>query len=88
MEKLIPLSVSVRQHQLEQQRKNQRQQMNQRHNERQFSSDVRPSEKGNAFTDDYTKSVYAKIRADGAKMKDDVMHATTTAPYHQRRTSK
>ena len=88
MEKLIPLNVSVRQHRLEQQRIKQREQMNQRHNDRHFSDDVRPSDKGNAFTDDYTKSVYAQIRANGAETKDDVVHATSSAPYHQRRKIK
>ena len=88
MDKLIPLNVSVRQHRLEQQRKNQREQMNQRHNDRHFSDDVRPSDKGNAFTDDYTKSVYDHIRANGAETKDDVVHATSSAPYHQRRKIK
>ena len=88
MDKLIPLNVSVRQHRLEQQRKNQREQMNQRHNDRHFSDDVRPSDKGNAFTDDYTKSVYDQIRANGAETKDDVVHATSSAPCHQRRKIK
>ena len=88
MEKLIPLTVSVRQHRLEQQRIKQREQMNQRHNDRHFSDDVRPSDKGNAFTDDYTKSVYDQIRANGAETKDDVVHATSSAPYHQRRKIK
>ena len=85
MDKLIPLEVSIRQHQLEQQRKHQREQMNQRHTHRHFDGGVSPTEKGSAFTDDYTKSVYAQIRATDAQMKDDLRHATTTDPYHQRR---
>ena len=87
MDKLIPLNVSVRQHRLEQQRKTQRKQMNQRHTNQRFDGGVGTTDKGSAFADDYTKSVYAQIRATDAKMKDDVVHATTSAPYHQRRKS-
>ena len=87
MDKLIPLNVSVRQHRLEQQRKTQRKQMNQRHTNQRFDGGVVTTDKGSAFADDYTKSVYAQIRATDAKMKDDVVHATTSAPYHQRRKS-
>ncbi|MFP6717507.1 MAG: hypothetical protein VCB82_08420, partial [Alphaproteobacteria bacterium] len=85
MDKLIPLNVSVRQHQLEQHCKNQREQMNQRHTNQHFDGYVRPTDKGNAFTDDYTKSVYAKIRAADVEMKDNMVQATGSAPYHQRR---
>ena len=85
MDKLIPLEVSIRQHQLEQQRKHQREQMNQRHTHRHFDGGVSPTEKGSAFTDDYTKSVYAKIRDTDAQIKDDLRQATTTDPYHRRR---
>ena len=88
MEKLIPLNVSVRQHRLEQQRKTQREQMNQRHYDRRFDGGVGTTDKGSAFADDYTKSVYAQIRANGAETKDDVIHATSSAPYHQRRKIK
>ena len=87
MEKLIPLNVSVRQHRLEQQRIKQREQMNQRHINQHFDGGVGTTDKGSAFADDYTKSVYARIRANGAETKDDVVHATTSAPYHQRRKS-
>ena len=88
MEKLIPLNVSVRQHRLEQQRIKQREQMNQRHNDRHFDGVIEATDKGSAFTDDYTKSVYAQIRANGTETKDDVVHATSSAPYHQRRKIK
>ena len=87
MEKLIPLNVSVRQDRLEQQRIKQREQMNQQHADRRFDGGVGTTDKGSAFADDYTKSVYAQIRATDAKMKDDVVHATTSAPYHQTRKS-
>ena len=88
MDKLIPLNVSVRQHRLEQLRKTQREQMNQRYTDRRFDGGVGTTDKGSAFADDYTKSVYAKIRANGAETKDDVVHATSSAPYHQRRKIK
>ena len=87
MDKLIPLNVSVRQHRLEQQRKNQREQMNQRHINQHFDGGVGTTDKGSAFADDYTKSVYAKIRATDAKLKDNMVQATSSAPYHQRRKS-
>ena len=88
MGKLIPLNVSVRQDRLEQQQKNQREQMNQRYADRRFDGGVGTTDKGSAFADDYTKSVYAQIRANGAETKDDVVHATSSAPYHQRRKIK
>jgi hypothetical protein len=40
--------------------------MNQQHTDRYFDGGVRPTDTGSAFTDDYTKSVYAQIRNDDA----------------------
>ena len=85
MEKLIPLEVSIRQDKLEQERKRQRAQMNQRHNDQHFDGGVSPTDQGSAFRDVYTKSVYAQIRANGMKMKDNMVHATGSAPYQKGR---
>ena len=59
--------------------------MNQRHTNRHFDGGVNPTDKGSAFTDDYTKSVYAQIGVTDAQIKDDLRQATTTVPYHRRR---
>ena len=88
MDKLIPLDVSIRQHQLETSRKKQRGVMNQRHNDRQFDVGDRPTDKGSAFTDSYTASQLRKIRANRTALKDDMVHAMSSAPYTQGRKTK
>ena len=88
METLVAMEDSIRQDKLEQERKRQRAQMNQRHNDQHFDGGVSPTDQGSAFTDDYTKSVYAQIRANDAKMRDNMVHATSSAPYHQGRKIK
>ena len=84
MDKLIPLDVSVRQHKKEQLRKRQQTQMNQRHFNQQFAGGVRTTDKGSAFNDTYTASVYAQIRVNDAKMKDKLVQATGSAPYQHK----
>jgi hypothetical protein len=49
MDKLIPMEVSIRQHQLEQKRKQQRKELNQRLNNHHFNSAVETSDKRSAF---------------------------------------
>ena len=63
-------------------------QMHQRYNNQYFDGGVSPTDQGSAFRDDYTKSVYAQIRANETGMKDNMVHATSSAPYHQRRKIK
>ena len=88
MDKLIPMSVSVRQHQLEQKRKKQRQQINQRLVDQYFDGPTLPSERGSAFRDEHMVSAYQQVQDNNARMKDDMVHATSSAPYHQRRKTK
>ena len=75
----------IRQHQLEQKRKHQQEQMNRRLINQHFDGGARATDKNSAFRDTYTASVYAQIRANDAKMKDNMVQATGSAPYHQRR---
>jgi hypothetical protein len=49
MDKLIPMEVSIRQHQLQQKRKQQRKELNQRLNNQHFNSAVETSDKRSAF---------------------------------------
>jgi hypothetical protein len=84
MDKLIPLDVSVRHQQKEQLRKRQQTQMNQRHFNQQFGGGVKTTDKGSAFNDTYTASVYAQIRANDAELKDKLVHATGSAPYQHK----
>ena len=88
MDKLIPMEVSIRQHQLEQKRKQQREQLNQRLVDQQFNGSPAPSERGSAFKDDYMASAYQQVQANNARMKDEMVHATSSAPYHRRRKIK
>ena len=84
MEKLIPLEVSVRQHQLEQKRKQQREQFNQRLHNKHFDGAVETSDRRSAFRDEHIASAYAQVRINDAKMKDDMIHATSSAPYNRK----
>ena len=85
METLLPMEVSIRQQELEKRQKIQRTQMNQRNANQQFGGGISASDSGSAFRDDYTKSVYAQIRANDMKMKDNMVHATSSAPYNKGR---
>jgi hypothetical protein len=84
MEKLIPMEVSIRQHQLEQKQKQQREQFNQRLNNQHFDGAVETSDRKSAFRDEHIISAYAQVRNNGAKMKDDMVHATSSAPYNRK----
>ena len=88
MEKLIPLEVSIRQHQLEQKRKQQKKEHDQRLNNQHFNGVAETSDKKSAFRDDYIASAYQQVQANNARMNDDMVHATSSAPYHQRRKIK
>ena len=88
MDKLIPLDVSIRQNQLDKRHQKQREEMNQRHITKHFDGGTRTTDKGSAFNDTYTASVYAQIRANDAGVKDDMVHATSSAPYRQGRKTK
>ena len=79
--KLIPLNVSIRKDQLEQQRKQQREQINQRWTDQHFIADPEPSDKRSAFSDKYMASAYAKVLSNQTKMKDEMVHATNCTPY-------
>ena len=85
MEILIPLEVSIRQQQLEQKRKQQRKEHDQRLNDQHFIGAVETSDKRSAFRDEYIASAYQQVQANNARMNDDMVHATSSAPYHQRR---
>jgi len=88
MDKLVPMEVSVRQHQLEKKRKKQRQQINQRLVDQYFGGPTQPFERGSAFRDEHMVSAYQQVQTNNARMKDDMVHATSSAPYHKRRKSK
>ena len=88
MDKLIPMDVSIRQHQLEQKRKQQREQYNQRLNNQHFNGVAETSDRKSAFRDEHIASAYAQVRKNGAKMKDEMVQATSSAPYHRRRKIK
>ena len=88
MDKLIPLEVSIRNHQSEQKRQKQRVLHNQKLLNQQFTGPPAASEKGSAFRDDYISSAYQQVQANTARLKDDLVHATSSAPYHQRRKIK
>ena len=88
MDKLIPMEVSIRHHQSEQKRQKQREQFSQKLVDQQFTGVPATSEKGSAFGDDYISSAYQQVQANNARLKDDLVQATTSAPYHQRRKVK
>ena len=88
MDKLIPLEVSIRNHQSEQKRQKQRAQHNQKLVDQHFTGVPSTSEKSSAFRDDYISSAYQQVQANTARLKDDLVQATTSAPYHQRRKIK
>ena len=88
MDKLIPLNVSIREHQSEKKRQKQREQHNQKLVDQHFSGVPATSEKGSAFGDKYILSAYQQVQANDARLKDDLVHATSSAPYHQRRKIK
>ena len=85
MDKLIPMEVSIRQHQLEQKRKQQRKELNQKLNNQHFNSAVETSDKRSAFWDEHIVSAYQQVQANNARMKDEMVHAISSAPYHRRR---
>ena len=87
MDKLIPMEVSIRQDQSEKKRQKQREQFNQKLVDQQFTGVPATSDKGSAFGDDYISSAYQQVKANDARLKDDLVHATSSAPYHQRRKS-
>ena len=82
---LIPLNVSIRKDQLEQKRKQQKEQINKRWNEKRFYSNPEPSDKRSAFRDEHIASAYQQVQANNARMKDEMVQATSSAPYHRRR---
>ena len=88
MDKLIPLEVSIRQSQLDKHHQKQREEMNQRLIDQHFDGGARPTDRGSAFNDTYTASVYAQIRANDVGIKDNMAHATSSAPYRQGRKTK
>ena len=84
MDKLIPLEVSIRNHQLEQKRQKQREQFKQKLVDQQFTGDPATFERGSAFADDYISLAYQQVKTNNARMKDNLVHATSSAPYHRR----
>ena len=85
MDELItPREITIQQHQLEKKRKHQQDRMNRRLIKQHFDGVIDANDKGSAFRDTYTASVYAQIRANDAKMKDNMVQATGSAPYHQK----
>ena len=85
MDKLIPINVSIREQQVEQKRQKQKEQLNQKLVDQHFNGSTAPSERGSAFRDDYMASAYQQVQTNSAQMKDDMVHATSSAPYRQRR---
>ena len=88
MDKLIPMEVSIRNHQSEMKRQRQREQHNQKLVDQHFTGVPSTSEKSSAFGDNHISNLYQQVQANNARMKDDLVHATRTAPYHQRRRTK
>ena len=84
MDKLIPLEVSIRNHQLEQKRQKQREELKQKLVHQQFTGDPATFERGNAFADDYISSAYQQVKTNNVRMRDNLVHATNSAPYHRR----
>ena len=85
MDELItPREITIQQHQLEMKRKHQQERMNRRLIKQHFDGVTDATDRGSAFRDTYTASVYAQIRANDAKMKDNMVQATGSAPYHQK----
>ena len=82
------MEVSIRQHQLEQKRKQQRKELNQRLNNQHFNGVAETSDRKSAFRDDYIASAYQQVQTNNARMNDDMVHATSSAPYRQRRKIK
>ena len=84
MDKLIPLEVSIHHHQQELKRQKQREQFKQKLVDKHFTDDPATFERGNAFADDYISSAYQQVKTNNARMKDNLIHATSSAPYHRR----
>ena len=88
MDKLIPMEVSIRQHQLEQKQKQRLKELNQKLHNQHFDGVVETFDKRSAFRDEYIASAYKQVQANNSKMKDELVHATSSAPYHRRRNIK
>ena len=88
MDKLIPLDVSIRHHQSEKKRQKQREQHNQKLVDQHFTGVPSTSEKSSAFGDNHISNLYQQVQANNARLKDEMVQATTSAPYHQRRRIK
>ena len=86
-DKLVPLEVAIRELELVKQRTEQQNQINKKLNSQQFDRGTQPSERGSAFNDGMA-SAYAKVKTNGNKMKNDMVHATTSSPYRKESTSK
>ena len=84
MDKLIPLEVSIHHHQQELKRQKQREELKQKLVDQQFTGDPATFERGSAFADDYISSAYQQVKTNNARMKDNLVHATSSAPYHRR----
>ena len=81
MDKLIPLEVSIRQDQMKKKQDQQRQQLNNRMTDRHFSG----SSVSDAYRDDYISSAYHQVKTHSARMNEDLIHATSSTPYHRRK---
>ena len=44
-----------------------------------------PYDKRSAFWDEHIVSAYQQVQANNARMKDEIVYATSSAPYHRRR---
>ena len=84
MDKLIPLEVSIHHHQQELKRQKQREQFKQKLVDKHFTDDPATFERGSAFADDYISSAYQQVKTNNARMKDNLIHATSSTPYHRR----
>ena len=49
---------------------------------------IQTTDKSSAFKDDYVVSAYQQVKTNNARMNVDMVHATSSAPYHQRRKIK
>lgn len=79
-DKLIPLDVAIRELEIERLRVEQQKDINKKLNKQQFDRGMLPSEKGSAFNDSMA-SAYAKVKTNKSKMKNDMVHATSSSPY-------
>ena len=62
--------------------------LNQKLHNQHFNSAVETSDKRSAFRGEHIVSAYQQVQANNARMKDEMVHATSSGLYHRRRKIK